>query len=44
MPKDATLDERITWHNEHAQHCSCREMPDKIKEEIKKRKKKTTSV
>jgi hypothetical protein len=44
MPKNATLDERIAWHIEHAKHCSCREMPDKIKEEIKRREKKTTSV
>lgn len=44
MPKNATLDERIEWHSEHAKHCACREMPEKIKEEIKKRKKKTTSA
>ncbi len=44
MPKNPTLDDRIAWHIEHAKHCMCREMPDKIKEEIKKRKKKATSA
>jgi hypothetical protein len=38
MPKNPTLDERIAWHIAHAKHCMCREMPDKIKEEIKKKK------
>lgn len=37
MPKNATLDQRIQWHIEHAKNCNCREMPEKIKEEIKKR-------
>jgi hypothetical protein len=44
MSTNATLDERIAWHIEHAKHCSCREMPDKIKEEIKKKKKKTITA
>ncbi|MBS1584788.1 MAG: hypothetical protein JSS82_04515 [Bacteroidetes bacterium] len=37
MPKNATLDERIEWHIAHAKHCNCREMPEKLKEEMKKR-------
>lgn len=38
MPKNATLDQRIEWHIEHAKHCSCREMPEKIRLEIIQRK------
>lgn len=38
MPKNATLDQRIAWHIEHAKHCSCRDIPEKLKEEMKKRK------
>ena len=37
MPEKATLEQRIAWHIEHAKNCSCREMPEKLKEEIKKR-------
>lgn len=44
MPRNPTMDERIAWHIEHAKHCMCRKMPDTIEEEIKKRKKKTTSA
>ncbi|MFY7838676.1 MAG: hypothetical protein ACOVP7_00315 [Lacibacter sp.] len=44
MPKNASLDERIAWHIAHAKHCACREMPDKIKAEIKKRKKQAASA
>ncbi|WP_181954732.1 hypothetical protein [Chitinophaga lutea] len=38
MPVNATLDQRVAWHLEHARHCACREMPEKIKAEIRKRK------
>jgi hypothetical protein len=37
MPKNPTLDERITWHVAHAKHCTCRKLEGKILEEIKKR-------
>jgi hypothetical protein len=37
MPPNASLDQRIEWHMEHAKHCQCREMPLKLKEELKKR-------
>ena len=39
MPKNPTLEERIKWHSEHAKHCSCREMPESMRKEIKKREK-----
>lgn len=37
MPKNATLEQRIEWHLEHARHCGCRPLHGKILEEIKKR-------
>lgn len=39
MPKKATLDERINWHLQHKENCSCRDIPEKLKKEIAKRKK-----
>jgi len=38
MPANATLDQRIAWHTEHAKHCSCRPMPGKLMQEIERRK------
>lgn len=32
MPKNATLEQRVRWHEQHAKHCTCREMPPKIRE------------
>ena len=32
--RNATLDERLTWHIRHAAHCGCREMPRAIKREL----------
>jgi hypothetical protein len=37
MPRNATLDQRIAWHLEHAKNCACRQMPEKIKAEVRKR-------
>jgi hypothetical protein len=37
MPKNPTIDQRVEWHIAHQLHCQCREMPEKIKQEIKKR-------
>jgi hypothetical protein len=37
MPKNPTLDERISWHLEHAKNCLCRPLGGKILEEIHKR-------
>ena len=34
MPKNATIDERITWHLAHAKNCACRPLGKKILEEI----------
>lgn len=27
MPRAATLEQRITWHVEHAKNCGCRPIP-----------------
>jgi hypothetical protein len=38
MPDHPTLEQRIAWHIEHYKHCRCREIPDSLMSEIKKRK------
>lgn len=38
MPDKPTLEQRITWHLEHARLCGCREIPAKLQAIIKKRK------
>ena len=37
MPKNPTVDQRIAWHLDHAKNCSCRKIPGKLSEEMKKR-------
>ena len=37
MPKNTTIEQRIQWHIEHAKYCGCRDIPEKLKAEIKKR-------
>jgi hypothetical protein len=38
MPKNATLEQRISWHLEHLKHCECRtDFPSKLKDEMKKK-------
>jgi hypothetical protein len=36
MPKNPSLQQRIEWHLEHAKYCGCRQIPAKLKEEMKK--------
>lgn len=38
MPKNPTLEQRIQWHLEHEKNCKCRPIPEKLLEEIVKRK------
>ncbi len=38
MPKRSTMDERISWHLEHARECGCRPIPDGVKKEIARRR------
>jgi hypothetical protein len=37
MPKSPTLDQRIAWHVDHAKHCGCRPIPEKLAAEMKNR-------
>jgi hypothetical protein len=37
MPKNPTLGQRIKWHLAHQKNCACRDIPEKLKLEIKKR-------
>ena len=37
MPKNPSIDQRIKWHLEHQKNCSCRPIPEKLAEEMKKR-------
>lgn len=37
MPKNPTLEQRIEWHLDHQKNCSCRAIPEKIADELKKR-------
>jgi len=37
MPKNPTIEQRLEWHVQHARHCQCREIPPKLKAEMKKR-------
>jgi len=37
MPKNPKVEQRIEWHLEHKKHCKCRGIPEKLKEEMKKR-------
>lgn len=30
MPKNATLEQRLDWHLNHALNCTCREMPGEL--------------
>jgi len=38
MPKNPSLEERIKWHLAHEKNCKCRPIPEKLLEEIKKKK------
>lgn len=37
MPKNATMDQRVRWHLEHARACACREIPGTVLEELRRR-------
>ena len=39
MPKNPTEKERLDWHIEHAKNCSCRPMPESLKQLIKSKQK-----
>jgi len=37
MPKNPTIEQRVKWHLLHQKNCSCRPIPAKLAEEMKKR-------
>jgi len=37
MPKNATMDQRIRWHEEHAGLCACRPIPPTVRAAIENR-------
>ena len=37
MPKNPTLDQRIAWHVAHAEHCGCRPIAGRLREEMERR-------
>jgi len=37
MPPRATVEQRITWHLDHARQCACRPIPAKLHAEIRRR-------
>lgn len=37
MPANATLDQRVEWHQAHEAACACREMPKSIRAELARR-------
>jgi hypothetical protein len=38
MPKNASFEQRLKWHREHQEHCSCHPgLPKKLMEEMKQR-------
>jgi hypothetical protein len=38
MARNASLDERVAWHLEHAEACGCRAMPRTVTEELARRR------
>ena len=34
MPRNATTEQRIAWHKQHTQHCSCRPFPMGLLEKL----------
>jgi hypothetical protein len=37
MPKNATFEQRVAWHERHAASCACRKMPASIAAELARR-------
>ncbi|HEV8547705.1 MAG TPA: hypothetical protein VGQ57_01735, partial [Polyangiaceae bacterium] len=38
LARNATLDERVAWHQAHAEACACRAMPASIRAELERRR------
>lgn len=37
LSRNATFEERLEWHREHAEKCGCRESPENIRLELARR-------
>jgi len=37
LPRNASREQRLMWHAEHAANCACREMPPDIRKELEAR-------
>ena len=37
MPKNPSFEQRVVWHLAHQKNCTCRPIPEKLAEEMKKR-------
>jgi len=37
MPKNASFEQRVKWHLDHQKNCSCRPIPEKLVDEMKKK-------
>ena len=37
LPRNATFEERLEWHREHAEKCGCRDSPENIRLELERR-------
>jgi len=37
MPKNATMEQRARWHEEHARVCGCRPIPPTVQAAMEKR-------
>ncbi len=37
MPANPAFEEKVKWHKEHQKHCSCRPIPARLAEEMKRK-------
>ncbi len=37
LPRNASHDDRIAWHLEHAERCGCRPVPEALRREVEAR-------
>jgi hypothetical protein len=44
MPKNPAREQRIDWHLRHSQACSCREVPESLREEVERRRSTSTGA
>jgi len=37
MPAKPTVEQRIAWHTQHAEHCGCRPVPASLRKRVQTR-------